>query len=542
MRALTLLLAAGLAATALPTTALACGGLFCNTAQPVNQAAERILFARNGDRVEMHVRLTWAGPPTEFGWLLPVPTDVEVGLSSEQLFTVLDSLYAPLFTLQTVFDDGCDNFGRGGVANADAGAFAPGEGDPSGGGGGVQILSREAVGPFDTVVLQADNVRVLRAWLDDNDYGIPDGSDDLLQPYIDAGAAFVALRLLPNAQSTEVQPIKLTFGGAMRTVPIRPTQVAAEPDMGVIVHVLGDARAIPTNYLHVRINEAAIDWPNNGQNYPDVVSQAADEAGGQAFATDYAGTSGGLRGSLRLYEGAELERIRATRTGQELQDIVFNFQGDSDLARILPGVIEGPEGFDPQDYFQCPFCYEGNELTVDGAELARQIEEDINPPRRGLLDLVEAHPYLTRLYTTLSSDEMTVDPIFDENPDLDAVSNQWNATQYIHCGMNGEPDFEHTTVETASGLRFPLLGGQNPDVIQREAGETVRGEGIPAARVIEQHLTAGQPMVAQDRSTEIADRYAGDAGGCSCDVGEGGTPMGLLGLLGLVAMTRRRRR
>ena len=31
------------------------------------------------------------------------------------------------------------------------------------------------------------------------------------------------------------------------------------------------------------INEAAIDWMNGGNNYPDVVSQAVDEAGGQAF-------------------------------------------------------------------------------------------------------------------------------------------------------------------------------------------------------------------------------------------------------------------
>ena len=41
---------------------------------------------------------------------------------------------------------------------------------------------------------------------------------------------------------------------------------------------------------HVQINEAAIDWLNRGSNYSDVVSQAADEAGGRAFATDYAGS------------------------------------------------------------------------------------------------------------------------------------------------------------------------------------------------------------------------------------------------------------
>ena len=32
-----------------PRRAQACGGLFCNSAQPVNQAAERIMFVDNPD-------------------------------------------------------------------------------------------------------------------------------------------------------------------------------------------------------------------------------------------------------------------------------------------------------------------------------------------------------------------------------------------------------------------------------------------------------------------------------------------------------------
>lgn len=540
MRHLLGLLTAALV-TAAPAAALACGGLFCNNSQPVNQAAERILFARDGDRTVMHVRLTWDGPPTEFGWLLPVPDDVEVGLSSEQLFTVLDQLYAPLFTLTTEFEEGCDQFfARGAGADAGAAGF-PGEDD--GGGGGVQVLSRQAIGPFDTSVIKADDVVPLRAWLDRNGYGIPDGTDALLVPYIEAGAAFVALRLLPDAQSREVQPIQLSFTSDQPTVPIRPTAVAAEPDMGVIVHVLGEARAIPENFLHVRINEAAIDWPGGGQNYPDVVSQAADEAGGQAFATDYAGASNGLRGNLTVYDAPFIEQARAARTFQQLEEIIWRFQGDADMARILPGVVSGPEGFDATDFLSCPWCYDGerDDITVDGEALAMQIETAINPPREDLIRLVGQHPYLTRLYSTLSSHEMTQDPLFAENPDLDAVSNQYNATQYIRCGSDGEPDFAGATIETDSGLRFRLAEGANPNVIRRQDGETVRGEGVPAARVIEQHLVAGQPMVQSDRTAEIADSMAGDDSGCACDASDGSSPAAALALLAILGLVRRRR-
>ena len=57
------LLAATLA-LALPGAALACGGLFCDTTQPVNQAAERILFGFDGPTLHMHVRINYRAHPT----------------------------------------------------------------------------------------------------------------------------------------------------------------------------------------------------------------------------------------------------------------------------------------------------------------------------------------------------------------------------------------------------------------------------------------------------------------------------------------------
>ena len=45
-------------------------------------------------------------------------------------------------------------------------------------------------------------------------------------------------------------------------------------------YLLSDGLGVPTSYLHVQINEAAIDWWTAGSNYGDVITQAADEAGG----------------------------------------------------------------------------------------------------------------------------------------------------------------------------------------------------------------------------------------------------------------------
>ena len=55
------------AATAQVPVAHACGGLFCNQSQPVNQAAERILFVDNGDNTTTAIiQIMYEGPSERF--------------------------------------------------------------------------------------------------------------------------------------------------------------------------------------------------------------------------------------------------------------------------------------------------------------------------------------------------------------------------------------------------------------------------------------------------------------------------------------------
>ncbi len=539
-----LALAAALAAPAAlaPAAAHACGGLFCNTAQPINQAAERILFGHDGERMHMHVRITYQGPPTEFGWLLPAAPDVEISQSSEQLFTQLDRQFAPQFRLQTEIDPDCElAFAGGGL---DAGAFAdaaPQEPAPP----GVQVLSREAVGPFDVATLLPDTIDDLRAWLDDNGYQIPADTDATLQPYLANGLVFVAVKLLPDRDSGEISPLRLSYTAATPSIPIVPTSVAANPDMGIIVHVLGEHRAVPTNYSHVVINETAIDWSTGGQNYPDVVSQAADEADGRAFATDYAGASGDAPAP---YDALTLALVREADHGDDLLEALDLFFGpvDADLLRVMPAGVHLPDGLTIQEYLGCPSCYDGQGVEIDGGALVDAIEQQINVPRRALAELFERNPYLTRLYSTLSPAEMVLDPAFGENPDLGDVPNVRTATQRVSCDDDGFPDFGNAIIETPSGLRFRLVDGQNPNSIRRQDGETVRGDGVPGAQMIERPLTAGPNEVIDDRTPQIEDGNRGALGdgggaGCACDAGDGG-PASTLALLGLLAALGLRRR
>ena len=523
-----------LAATALPTPALACGGLFCNNSTPVVQSQESILFAVDGETTHMHVRIVYAGPPQEFGWLLPVPRGVETTLSSEGILTALDQFqalyYVSRWEQQVVCEEYYDeNEGFGGSA---AGGGSGGEG----GGGGVEVLSREPVGPYDRAILDARNVESLRMWLDENGYQIPDDTDDKLRPYVDQGAVFVAIKLLPGEDVGDIVPLHLSFPGTTPTIPIVPTSVAASPDMGIAVHVLGQSRAVPLNYLHVQVNEAAIDWLGyTGQNYSAVVAQAAAEAGGQAFATDFAGRLT-AQNTPTFYTAPQevLDRLANVHTIAELGPFTCEIpMFDPDVARLLRSILLPPDFESGQEptYLDCagPVANPADEI-VDGAALAERIRTEINEPRLAVAGLFTSQPYLTRFTSSMSADEMTEDPAFAFNPDLLEVNNVHEATGIIYqCNADGYYDYSNVKVRTPGGLLLDYTANTgNADVIQRARGMTVRQGAEPGAAVIERLPLSGPAVIQEDRSAEIAARHpdnggAGGAGGGNGNGGNGGS-------------------
>ena len=68
-----------------PHEAEACGGTFCDAFtpdMPVDQTAEGILFVSDGDFVEAHVQIQYAGGASSFAWVVPVPSVAIVEESS----------------------------------------------------------------------------------------------------------------------------------------------------------------------------------------------------------------------------------------------------------------------------------------------------------------------------------------------------------------------------------------------------------------------------------------------------------------------------
>jgi hypothetical protein len=546
----------------------ACGGLFCNSAQPVNQAAERILFVENGDgTVTAVIEIQYEGPAETFSWVLPVPGVPDVAVSSTAAFDRLQAATNPQYTLNTTFEEGCDRPGSDNSAGAPVGAPRAGSGGASGD-NGVVVVAAGTVGPFDYQVIEVDAeleepVDAAITWLTMNGYDVTALGPEVLGPYLAEGLNLLAFRLNKSNDSGSIRPIVISYEAELPFIPIRPTAVAANDDMGVMVWVAGAARAVPDNYKALELNEALINWFNPMSTYNDVVSAAADEAGGQGFVTEAARDSDTLDDIvLQDWETMEFDRI-VNQQYASASDFVVEasgyFGGWDGFEDALRGALTLPEDIAFSDVLNCPSCYLDNAgVTFDEGGFRVALYEDVYRPMLQAQELLLSRPYVTRLYTTMSAEEMTMDPAFNFNPDLDDVSNVHTAEQVIECD---------------GGFRVLLpQGGTVHGTTQGTWPNALSDEELPAARKIMQLGTEGQGEIVEDNSDAIedflarrapggaaGDRDAGDRGnsgdlagggdGCDCAAAPGGkrastqaaTFASLLALLAIGWVVRRRR-
>jgi MYXO-CTERM domain-containing protein len=566
--------AAVAALVAHPSPSDACG---CFTppdpSVPIVQAGERIAFSVENGVVEAHIQIQYSGAAEEFGWLLPLPSIPELQVGTDELFARLIAQTQPRYRLvaeyrgECWFDPSRGGFGGGGGGDA-------GSGDPSSppGEGGDPLVLQDSVGPYDYAVLRADSKQPMLDWLQENGYFVPAGTDEVVDAYINPGAYFLALKLRKGNDVGDLQPVVVRYQSDLPMIPIVLTSVAADPDMGIMVWVLGDSRAIPRNYFHTKINDAKLDWLGAAQNYVDVLTDAVNEAAeGQSFVTEYAGTSSIMRDVIAPeWRFGDLEALARLTAAVDYVDFLnangfptppapptFQQQYTSQMLNILqkylpvPSKLAAELGVTPNDYYlniryyleflseERPDLFADLDVEFDPTELTRELDERVVGPTRNADALFDKYPYMTRMFTTLSPEEMVKDPVFSFNPDLPELSNEHQGQIIYYC-LDERPQGETPAkiiTETGFVLRFPNGTDDNPYVARiampfSHLTQVLREEGL--AQNVTDNTEAIQRALDGERKS----------GGCRVAPGaRGSLPLGaaLIGLIGLVALRRRRR-
>ncbi|MBT8451838.1 MAG: DUF2330 domain-containing protein [Deltaproteobacteria bacterium] len=522
-----------LAAIAQPMHARACGGLFCSASAPVNQAAERIIFSKNADQtVTAVVQIQYEGPSEEFAWVLPVPGIPEVKVSSDLAFARLQQASNPQYTFTTEVQGRCKQTRGDSASSAPGGNFNDSGSGGTGGSGGVNVLVSGTVGPYDYVVIQPDasSEKIGDAaveWLTLEGYDVvpPGGDPDdiaiLLGEYLQDAMNLLAFRLTKGNDTGTIRPVWITYESDQPMIPIRPTAVAANDDMGVMVWVLGESRAVPVNYKALELNQALINWLNGAANYNQVVIAAANEAGGQGFVSERAGPSRDYEDLLIFdFERADWEALQMSvdvlSASELLSESSIRFAGWDGYRALIDRIA--PDGVDVDELLRCPSCSAAVVEGLDKQAFVDALGEEVVEPMIATQELLLSRPYVTRFYTTLSAPEMDLDPLFDFNPDLPDLANLHTARRVIEC--------HRSVYRWQAPSRFELEDGR---VVRLNAGDPwpflVGDEDAPPANALVLSLTTTGPgTVVQDNSEAIQRALAEhnatvpSPSGCGCGV------------------------
>ncbi len=564
--------AAGLDLLLSPSEALACGGLFCDQNNGVvNQTAEQIIFSDNQDgTVTAVVQILYSGPADSFSWVLPVPGIPEVGISSNTAFARLQAATNPSYRLNTIIEGECNDDDLA-FNDAEGVPEAEPEGEPEGGPGGVEVVGSGSVGPYDYEIIAVDPeledlAEVAVQWLDDNGYDVTAIGPDVLRPYLEDGLNLIAFRLNKSSDAGSIRPVVLTYTTDHPMIPIRPTAVAVNDNMGIMTFVLGQDRAIPANYRHLQLNEAVINWFNPNSNYAQAINIAADESGGQGFVTEFAGASSAFVETVfSSEEEAIWQEIQDTdwagREGELISLIMNNYRGFDGILDVITDQLPLPQDVTPEDYLGCFFCYEdlfqGEEIEgFDPVTAIAALETLVVKPMQDTKDLINSQPYMTRMFTTMSAREMTLDPSFLFNTTLGDVSNTHVADRVVECSLEFSQfdapwrvDLGNGVVVRGQGQVWPFgVEGDMPanrEIRQMDA----EGEGdviADNAMIIEQALAANNANFPSPGSTPVPTPDEGEVDACACAQSPARptpVPLALLGLaivaLGGVLVRRR---
>jgi len=513
----------------------ACGGFFCGGV-PIVQNAEQIIFRQDGDQVAAIVRIQYSGPAEDFSWVVPVPGIPDVDTSSEMLFTNLERITRPSFRLETE-GEGCmletapnDFIGfptpLGGIPGQDA----------------VTVLEERSVGPFNLQIVSSDDPEAMATWLVENNYDLNDRGRELLAPYIEAGMNFVALRLQKDKDTGDLVPLRMVYNTSRPMVPIRLTAVAADPDMGVLVYLVGPAQAIPTNFPAVEVNYARLNWFqafNGYQQYQTLVTEAMDEVGGLGFATDYAGPANDIVAAMPEVSVLE-DAVNAASTQllpqQGIADLFRSGLPQTELLNIATDVLPLPTN-EPQSTYIDPlrlsFLFSGLQLASARGSMIAAVRSDILMPYMEGLRALGDNAYLTRLYTTLSPEEMTLDPTFGYKSDLPPQPAQRRAIYQRNCIL-GELQWQIVLGEGT---------GRDGEVISNGFGRPDPFDPLPVAQADQAAARSSRminenvdPMVVETGNTPFAVITPMET---LCGVL--GFPMLIMGSLLLCGRARRRR-
>jgi MYXO-CTERM domain-containing protein len=157
---------------------------------------------------------------------------------------------------------------------------------------------------------------------------------------------------------------------------------------------------------------------------------------------------------------------------------------------LLGQYLPVPDGVTPGDFYSCMVCYMGliDDVAWNAADFGAAIDERVVQPGLHAANLLDTWSYVTRMYTTISPNEMLIDPIFHTNPNLSTVGNVRIGTRELLCD---------------GGALFTLPDGREVFMPNPNGWPAVGGDEMPWEEDVEQAAMVGPNQHLSDRTPLI---------------------------------------
>jgi hypothetical protein len=240
-----------------------CGFYVSKADGTLKNKTSQVILVRDGNKSVITMYNDFKGDTKDFAMVVPVPVVLrkdDIKVVDQSVFQRLNDYSAP--RLVEYWDQNpCSKY----EMMEDKMSMAPGvnvnnalAGKVAGAKTSVRIEAQYLVGEYDILILSAKESSGLKTWLNENGYKIPDGAEEVLEPYIKSNLKFFVVKVNEKEKqklnNNFLRPIQISFNSPKFMLPIRLGMANADGDQDLIVYAFTrKGRIESTNYRNVDI-------------------------------------------------------------------------------------------------------------------------------------------------------------------------------------------------------------------------------------------------------------------------------------------------
>lgn len=258
-------------------------------------------MVRDKDRTVITMANDFQGDVEDFAMVVPVPTFIEreqINVASQGLVDQLDAYTAP--RLVEYYDENpCMRYrlAESVASTAMLDSIQITEESQVMEKNGVTIEAEYTVGEYDILILSAEESSGLIQWLNDNNYRLPNGAEEVVGSYLKQGMRFFVARVNLAAQQesgfSNLRPLQIAFESPKFMLPIRLGTLNADGEQELFVYALTRTGRVETsNYRTVRMpsNKEIPGFVKNrfSDFYRDMFTLQTEKENGKAVFLEYA--------------------------------------------------------------------------------------------------------------------------------------------------------------------------------------------------------------------------------------------------------------